>query len=142
MTALNDAVINGIEAMGSYAKSLEQNDFSTNGILFVISDGDDNASKHEVSAIQKVTTDVLRSEALESFISVLVGINLDPVTAQRLDEFNKNANITQFVNIGDATPQKLAKLANFVSKCISSQSQSLDDGSDASKQIQSASLTF
>jgi hypothetical protein len=52
-----------------------------------------------------------------------------------LERFQKEAGIDQFVDIGDATPQKLAKLANFVSQSISSQSQALGTGA-ASQQLQ------
>ncbi|UCE66565.1 MAG: hypothetical protein JSU85_00700, partial [Candidatus Zixiibacteriota bacterium] len=45
-----------------------------------------------------------------------------------LDDFKDKANLQQFVNAGNATPKTLAKLANFISKSISSQSQSLGTG--------------
>ena len=45
-----------------------------------------------------------------------------------LEAFPKDAYLSQFVDIGDATPGKLAKLANFVSESVSSQSQALGSG--------------
>ncbi len=42
--------------------------------------------------------------------------------------FKDEAEIDQYVDAGDATPTKLAKLAEFVSQSISSQSQSLGSG--------------
>jgi hypothetical protein len=45
-----------------------------------------------------------------------------------LDRFHKDTNLSQFVDIGDATAGKLAKLANFVSESVSSQSRALGTG--------------
>ena len=47
---------------------------------------------------------------------------------QELDEFKTLANLTQYVDVGEVSDQKLAKLAAFVSKSISSQSTSLGTG--------------
>ena len=60
-------------------------------------------------------------------ITILVGINVDDCKDE-LNDFKDEANLTQFVDVGDATAQRLAKLANFVSRSISSQSQSLGQG--------------
>jgi uncharacterized protein YegL len=136
MTALNDASINGIEAMSSYGKTLVENDFSVNAICFIISDGCDNNSSHAMTAVKKTLQDAVQLEVFESLVTVLVGVNLASDTAQALQDFQQVAGMTQFVNIGDATPQKLAKLAEFVSKSISATSQSLGSGS-SSQQIQS-----
>jgi len=64
---------------------------------------------------------------IESLIVVLVGINAQTFNA-KLAVFQQDAGLTQFVDAGDATAQRLAKLAQFVSKSISSQSQALGSG--------------
>jgi stage V sporulation protein SpoVS len=46
-----------------------------------------------------------------------------------LEDFQKDAGLTQFIDVGDGTPQRLAKLAGFVSKSVSSQSQAIGSGS-------------
>jgi hypothetical protein len=53
----------------------------------------------------------------------------DPSLAKLLNDFATQAGFTQFVNIGEADETKLAKLAAFVSKSISSQSQAFGSGS-------------
>ena len=66
---------------------------------------------------------------MESLTIVLVGVNtVDPIMAKCLENVKDETNITQFVDIGSATPNKLAKLANFISRSISSTSQALSDG--------------
>ena len=45
-----------------------------------------------------------------------------------LEKFKNDAKLSQFVDIGNATEGKLAKLANFVSESVSSQSQALGTG--------------
>lgn len=127
-TALYDATVNVIEATQKYGKTLIDNEFNVNGILFVITDGADNVSSLTENSVKEAFSNVVKSEMLESLVSVLIGVNCDSSVDFYLQNFHKNAGFTQYINIGDATPQKLAKLAEFVSKSISSQSQALGSG--------------
>jgi uncharacterized protein YegL len=136
MTALYDAAENGISATAAYGKHLMENDFSVNGIVFILTDGQDNRSKQTPAAVKDALGQATKQENLESIISVLVGVNSTGDLDQYLDGFKTEAGITQYVPMGDATPQKLAKLAEFVSKSISATSQSLGSGSA------SAPITF
>ena len=76
------------------------------------------------------------SDCLElkpDLVSILIGIN-DPKqpwgadVKKRLEEFHSEAGITEFIDAGDATEEKLAKISEFVSQSISSQSQALGTG--------------
>jgi uncharacterized protein YegL len=128
-TALFDATYSSIGATLTYAKNLIDQDFNANGICFIITDGCDNASKTTPSMIAEMTNDAFKNEEIESLITVLVGIGApDNAVKSELDKFFNVARLTQYVDIGDATPQKLAKLAAFVSKSISSQSSALGSG--------------
>ena len=49
MTALYDACIDSIEATEQYGKTLTDQEFETNGVLYIITDGDDNRSQHSLS---------------------------------------------------------------------------------------------
>lgn len=138
MTALFDATYNSVLAAESYGKVLTENDFDVNGIMFVLTDGMDNRSTYPASGVKKVVQDIMKSEHLESFVSVLVGVNIDPSTDTYLKDFNDEAGFSQYINIGEASEKKLAKLAEFVSKSISSQSNSLNSGQASNQQ----SLTF
>ena len=126
-TPLYDACYSAIGSQNVYGKKLVDQDFSCNGIVFIITDGGENAS---VATAQMVADEAKKSvsgEILESMISVLIGINGSSYS-QWLSQFQKDAGLTQYIDAGDATPRKLAKLAAFVSKSVSSQSQALGTG--------------
>ena len=127
MTPLNDACFTGIGAMNAYGKMLADQDFLANGITFVITDGEENASTSTTSMVKKEVEKAVKSEVLESHISVLIGINAGSCAAS-LSAFQRDAGMTQFIDAGSATKGKLAKLAAFVSQSVSSTSQSLGTG--------------
>ncbi len=136
-TALFDSACDAIEATKDYGKQLADNEFLVNACVFVLTDGDDNASKFSAIQVKEALAKCVSSEALESLVSVLIGVNItDTRIAQFLQNFHKTAEFTQFVELKDASEKTLAKLAAFVSKSISSQSQALGSGS------MSQSLTF
>ena len=140
-TALYDSAENAIRATASYAQQLSDNDFSVNAIVFVLTDGDDNSSTFGQADVKKALQDCVNSEAMESMVSVLIGVNIqDPTISQYLDDFNNNAGFTRLIQIADASEKSLAKVAEFVSKSISSQSGSLNKSNQGSQQVQS--LTF
>lgn len=136
-TALYDASCDAIEATQDYAKQLSASDYLCNACVFVLTDGDDNASKFNANNVKDSLNKCVKSEALESLVSVLIGVNVQNQSiAAYLDNFHKQAGFTQYVELNDASEKTLAKLAAFVSKSISSQSQSLGSGGP------SQSLTF
>lgn len=127
MTPLCDAVFSAIGATNAYGKKLMDDDFGVNGIAFVITDGGENASTATMKMVRDEAIKSVTGETLESMISVLVGINTGDC-ANVLADFQKDAGMTQFIDAQDATARKLAKLADFVSKSVSSQSQALGTG--------------
>jgi len=130
MTALFDATHTSIEATRDYGKTLSQQDFLANAIIFIITDGCDNASTNTATSIKKVIASVMKEECLESITIVLVGVGTkaDPSISNYLEDFKKQAGITQYVEIDEANPKKLAKLASFISRSVSSTSQALGTG--------------
>lgn len=135
MTSLYDASYNGILSASDYAKTLTDNDFDVNGIIFIVTDGMDNTSTYSPNSVSKAMQESLKNEYLESLTVVLIGLNLEPDADSYLQDFQKQANLTKYINIGDADEKALAKLAEFVSKSISSSSTSLGTG-------QAPSLSF
>jgi uncharacterized protein YegL len=129
-TALFDAACNVVESVARYGKDLVAQDFAVNGIVFVITDGDDNASRMTVQSLKTALRDAVRGESLESLVSVLVGVNTDAQSGlnRYLEAIARDAGFTQYVAIGKADDKVLAKLAEFVSRSISSQSQALGTG--------------
>lgn len=127
MTPLNDAVFSSVGATNAYAKQLRDQDYNVNAIFFVITDGGENASTATAQMVKSEIDDALRSEQLESIISVLIGVNVGAASAM-LQRYQQDAGMTQYIDAGDATPSKLAKLGDFISQSISSQSQALGTG--------------
>jgi uncharacterized protein YegL len=128
-TALYDATENAVAATTSYAQKLARGDFSANAILFVITDGADNASRVAASRVKTAFGHAVKSEALESIVSILIGVNVSEVQVSNyLKRFRADAGFTQYVEIDQADAKTLARLAEFVSQSISAQSQALGTG--------------
>jgi len=124
MTALFDAGYSAIGSILTYGKTLQDQDFGVNGACYIITDGEDNASRVSPAMIRDLMAQAVTGEQIESIQAILIGINTGNCRAS-LDDFAKQANLSAFIDAGDVTPQKLAKIAGYVSKSISSQSQSL-----------------
>lgn len=127
-TALYDATLEAIEGMLTYAKSMTDNDYAVNGILFVLTDGEENASIRSAKDVEKAFRDAVHGEVLESLQSILIGVGVDGNVKMFLNKFEKEVGFSQFVAVGEANKKSLANLAKFVSKSISAQSQALGTG--------------
>lgn len=128
-TALYASTLNVVEAQNAYAETLVANDFSVNAIVIVITDGLDNCARATPKQINTALAAGVKGEKMESCVSILVGVNVaDSTTKMGLERFKDEAGFTQFVALADADEKTLAKLADFVSRSISSQSQSLGSG--------------
>lgn len=140
-TSLYDACASAIGATAEYGKVLTKQDYGVNGILFVITDGDDNASTYSADTVRVKVEDILNNEILESFLSVLVGINATTFQSV-LQNFQTTAGINEYIDAGDATPGNLAKLAAFVSRSVSSQTNALGTGQAAQINVNNASIVI
>ncbi|MFA7218905.1 MAG: hypothetical protein WC119_00065 [Synergistaceae bacterium] len=145
-TALFDATHTSVEATADYGKLLiDQGDMTANAVIYVLTDGGDNASKNTASTIKKLLQKVRSDEKLESIAVILIGVGYDEDHLKiYLDKFKNTAELDQFVDLtelfNNSSPDKaLAKLAGYVSKSISSTSQALASGSSA---VSSSLLTF
>jgi hypothetical protein len=128
LTALHDAVVNGIESMTEFAKTLVDQDMDVNGIMVVITDGWENRSTiRDPAVVKKAIQAARKSEALESIVLILVAVNEAEAGAE-LKKFHKDVGFTQYIGLPDASPSTIAKLAAFISQSVSSQSQALGSG--------------
>ena len=128
-TALFDSLLEGIEAVATYGKQLSDMDYLVNAVVFVTTDGEDNSSRVATPAKIKAALDrIKQSETLESIKVILIGVGDTSYVQGYLDTLNKDAGLDQFVWVGQADAKSLAKLADFVSRSISSSSQSLGSG--------------
>lgn len=136
MTALCEAMDDGIQATSTYGKQLTAQDFLCNAIMFTVTDGEGNAGNinsgdlaQDAEVVKKSLVAAKRSENLESFLNILVGVTNDDNSLNTyLQTLKDGAGMDQYISIGKATPRNLAKLADFVSKSISSTSTKLGSG--------------
>jgi uncharacterized protein YegL len=129
MTALYDATVDAIEATTNYAKCLGEQDYQTNGFVVIITDGLDNASTMTTNSVKDAFSKAVKSEWLESLMSILVAVNVKDITANdMLQKFNTDVGFTQYLPLDDADQKTFAKLANWISQSVSSQSQALGSG--------------
>jgi uncharacterized protein YegL len=130
-TPLIDAALEGVDAMYDMGKKLYKQKFLCNGILVILTDGEENASdpNHSAADIKQMIDRIKMENVLESVRTILIGVNdTDPRMKACLDSFKNDAGIDEYISMGDVTAGKLAKLAQFVSQSVSSQSQSLGSG--------------
>lgn len=130
-TPLNDATLEAVDAMYTFAQELYKQKFLCNGILFILTDGEENTSQKclDPQVIKKTLERAKQEGVLESLRTILIGVNdSDQRLKQALESFRQEAGLDEYVSIGDATPGRLAKLAQFVSQSVSSQSQALGSG--------------
>jgi len=133
MTALYDATYNAVKSATQYGAQLVAKDFDVNAVVFVITDGADNASKATRKMVKEALEEGVKGESLESLNSILIGLGGDQHYFQSLVT---ECGFTQFVGVGDANEKTLAKLGDFISRSVSSSSQALGTGGP------SQSLTF
>ncbi len=127
-TALFDAAHNAIAAVDAYGRELVAQGFTVNAIVFVVTDGADNASQSTCKSVGDALA-AARKGALESLNAVLVGVGLgDGEVATALSAMQKDAGFTQFVALAQADARTLAGLAAFVSRSIAVQSRALGSG--------------
>jgi len=130
MTPLWDASLNAVESLQTYGKQLFSQEYLCNGIFFVITDGGENSSRvADMDKIKSTIQSIRINEELESVDAILIGVNDNHTSLkQELDSYKADAGFDQYVSLGDVSPGKLAKLAQWVSNSISSTSQVLGTG--------------
>lgn len=135
-TALFEACDESIQATGTYGKQLTSQDFLVNGIVVVVTDGEGNCGAinsgdlaTDAGVVKKSLLGVRKTENLESLLTILVGVTNDNQSLNHyLQTVKDEAGFDQYVSIGNATPGRIAKLAEFVSQSISSTSSALGTG--------------
>ena len=128
-TALYDASVDLIDSLATYGKDLTARDYTANGIVVIITDGMDVGSTLSAKAVKAALDRAKMSEALESIVTILIGINVtNPDVSMFLKAFKDEAGIGQYIEARDASPKTFAKIAGFISKSVSSQSQSIGTG--------------
>lgn len=136
-TVLFDTVLNAVESTVNYADPLTKQDYDVNGIVVVVTDGDDNGSSSTPAIIKRELDSLKAKESLDSLLTILVGVNINDSRIKKLlDSFKTDGGLDQYVNLDNASVSTLAKLAQFISKSVTSQSQTLGSS------VKSKPLTF
>jgi len=148
-TALYEAAANAILAETDYAKDLKSNGYDSNGIVVIITDGEDNqGSRNGTTAgtVKKALGKAIKSEDLESLVSMVVALapDNDPNSSfiQYLKQFQTDAGIGEFIFVKDVSPKGFAKLAQYISKSTSAQSQKVGSGGPSQPIAPGGSLTI
>lgn len=128
-TPLYEAVYEALDTTYDYAKTLYDQEYICNAIMFIITDGEDNASSKRPSDIKELKEKIRRKEHLESVNIVLIGVNdTEDDLKQYLEDFKRDADLDQYESAGKATKNSLAKVAGFISQSVSATSNQVGSG--------------
>lgn len=127
-TLLFDSVYHAIEATENYGQMLLDQDYLANAIIFIITDGMDNESTYTPSSIATLINKTRQNEVLESISTVLIGMTSNDDVNTYLKAFVKDGELDEYIDMGDVSKSKLAKLAKYISRSTSSTSQALGTG--------------
>jgi len=136
MTNLYDATGSAIEATLVEGKRLYDEELDVNAITVFLTDGDENDSKKIKSASEiKAKTDAaIKGESVESYRTILVGVNADGSSdweqhiTKRLEEFKDEAGLSEYVDMKDFTDKTIKKIILQVSSVTSDTSKALGTG--------------
>jgi len=142
-TCLFDATYDAIGSTLAYSEQMVALGYDVNGAVYIITDGGENPGGGHITIaspkmIKDKIEDALRKEDIESLITTVVALH-DPndsysdETEKDLKLLVEEAGMTKMINIGEATDASLAKLADWVSSSVSSQSDQV--GSNAPSQV-------
>jgi len=128
-TNLYDATYNAVVSTLDYADQLRSQKYASNAVIFILSDGLDNKSKLGPADIRKALTRAIGDERIDSINTILVGVNItEPHIGRALADFKDKAGLNQYEELGNMTPERSARLADFVSRSISAQAQAIGTG--------------
>lgn len=115
-TALYDACISALTNALDYRKALENSGVNCKTLLFIITDGEDNASSGTPAQVKAIIDTLLQEERnIFSFESILFGVGTDSTfeTAQQ------EMGIKHLAKVG-TTADEIRKMINFISSSITS----------------------
>lgn len=122
-----------------YAEEQSKKRYNVNAIIYGITDGchyTPGEPEFTEDKVKEAMRTAIDCEALESIMTILIGVNDDHRIQKNLEQFASNVGFTQYVPMKEADEKSLAKLGNFISQSVQSQSSCLGTGGP------SQSLTF
>jgi len=128
-TSLYDACVSTIDSLATLGKQMLKDKYSANGLSVIITDGQDVGSTKTIKAVADAIERSRQSECLQSILNILIGINVtEPSVSVALNELKDVGKFDQYIEAKDATPKTFARIAGFISRSISSQSQAIKTG--------------
>jgi hypothetical protein len=128
-TSLFDACISSIDSLATLGKQMIRDKYTANGLSVIITDGMDVGSTQTINAVAEAIARSRRSECLESILNILIGINVnEPEVSQALNTLKTVGKFDEYIEAKDASPKTFARIAKFISRSISSQSQAIQTG--------------
>lgn len=128
-TSLYDASVNIVDSAATYGKALQDQEYTTNAVVIVLTDGMDVGSTLKAHHVKDAIHRARQGESLESVMTILIGINVtEPSVSQYLTAFKDEAGFDQYVEAKDASSKTMMRIAGFISKSVSSVSQSVGSG--------------
>lgn len=137
-TTLFDSADRSVNIILDYATQQAAQRYLCNGIFVLMSDGMDYGSTLRAADLQKTLAKAVMNEDLESLLSIWIGVNDDQYVREQMERISKEVGFTQFIPVENADAKSLSAVANFISRSVQAQSQSL--GSKGPSQPQS--MTF
>ncbi len=129
-TAMYQAVLNAIESAVKFGQQLQAQTITAASAIYVIGDGGDRMGVVTPKQILKANKLAKLAENLES--SQLVFIHFEnpdePAAAVETERFVREAELTQHVDMGAATPAKMAHLGGLISRSVSTVSATIGAG--------------
>lgn len=135
-TTLYDSEDRVIKFLLDYAQRQGEQHYTCNGIIWIITDGQDFGSTLTERAVQLSLAEAITNENLESLVTILIGINDDPGVQADLKAHAEKVGFTAYQPIEKANEKTLAQLAGFISQSVTAQSKAL--GTQGPSQV----LTF
>ena len=137
-TPLFDATVESVESASAYAKKLANSYYTSNSVVFIITDGEENTSQivKTGDGVHNKLDKVKKEESLESIKMILIGLCDGSDINNYLQSYKDQVGIDDYVNANVADAKTFKKLGNFISQSISSTNQALGSGAP------SQSLTF
>lgn len=119
-TALYDAVLYGVTNAVNYRTNLENSGVDCKTLVFVITDGEDNSSRHSAAEVKHLIQGILNEEKNAfSFESILFGVGNDA----DFESAQKQMGIKHLAKIGQSG-KEIRKMIGFISASISRSSGS------------------
>lgn len=125
MTTLYDATENAVLSTVDFGKKLTDQDYSVNAAVYILTDGEHNVGCVKPSDIKRAIDGAVPSEAVESLVTILIGLNSNASLDRTLTKFKDEAGLNHYEPIGQINESSLRKITGLISKSISLQSQSL-----------------